>query len=158
MGYSIAQFPQWVRDRYNEEVLGKRKRKNWSKDQSNRSQRTLVQHIQLYRLPTPLRDYRLAAAAINRNWQADFAWISARPGEPKKHLAVFLDGLVHKIEEKRTRDCERDNVLPLVLKKWTLMKFTAQQVQDLIAVDAIAAWLEADDAAVLAALQRKPKW
>ena len=152
----------------------KKKRKDYSKDEHNQSQALLAQQVRLMKLPTPLRDYGRRredkAPWYPRRWEADFAWIDTAAyryrdapyrfpeDDSRDHLAVFVEGQVHAIKHQRPKDCERMNVLGLTLgPAWTIFTFTPSQVRDLVAIDAITAWLKGDMDATLEALQRKTR-
>ncbi len=127
------------------------------------SEALFERQIKVMKLPLPQRNYPLALEISGRKWQADFAWLGVLSRLEvfpmgKMHLAVFLEGQVHAIKGKRDQDCERDNVLPLILPNWQIMKFTPQQVKDLIAIDSVKHWLSGDLEKTLTALQRKPKF
>lgn len=150
----LSDLPADIRRRYYEEVRN-RPTKDCSKDRHNRSQALLANQIKLMKLPAPLRDWGRrkddGAPWYPRRWEADFAW----PRHPR-NLLVFLEGQVHAIKSKRSRDCERDNVLNLILgPQWTVFKFTPEQVQRLIAIDAISFWLGGEKDRVREALERK---
>ena len=142
MGYSIQDFPPWVRKLYNEQVVGKPSRLPGKGRKESRGEAALAGQIKVMGLPEPRRDYGRKAVdgapwreLLGRNWEADFAW-------PDQKLAVFVEGQVHAMKHARTNDCERDNVLNLYFGgNWVFFKFTPDQVYSLVVVDSIAAFL-----------------
>ena len=114
-----------------------------------RSEAALEFQLKSYDILATHRNYRLLT---DRRWEADFAWINQ-----DRSLAVFVDGQVHAIKDRRSADCVRDNVLPLALDEhWTLLRFTAEQVDSLVAVDSIRCWHMGSTEGLLCALQSKP--
>lgn len=148
MGFEIGQLGKWAQSAVKKTPARR------TADQS-RSEARLEQQLRVMKLPPGERNRAVWKELLGRHWQADFCWLN-QGGETKRHLAVFIDGQVHAIRGKRSADCERDNVLSTYLpKEWTVWRFTAEQVHDLVAVDAIAAWLSGDTQKALEALQRK---
>lgn len=81
-------------------------------------------------MPAPLREYRFHPT---RKWRFDFAW-------PDQHLAVEVDGEVHRIKSRFHADIQKHAIATLM--GWTVLRVGGQQVRNGAAVKWVREVLE----------------